>query len=218
MPRRGVVSGPWSVLGARHSLALRPWRHRPHLSLQSGPRRPGPRWDTPDAVFLQLLCSDGPWRRERSSADGWPGPKFCPSHARRGVSASQSAALVRGLRTQVPSSWDRRSRPSSPGAGLGKLTQCPHPVAPPFPLRASAGTQPGGPHGSLAPGWLPLAHLRLASSSEASPGGIAHRVLRGKKFCGKFWAKQISMGRIVSPSPQNIYIEVLTPKPQDPRA
>lgn len=96
------------------------------------PRWPGPRWDTPDAVFLQLLCSDGPWRRERSSADGWPGPKFCPSHARRGVSASQSAALVRGLRTQVPSSWDRRSRPSPPGAGLGKLTQCPHPVPPHF--------------------------------------------------------------------------------------
>lgn len=160
-----MVSGLWSVLGARHSLALRPWRHRPHLSLQSRPRWPGPRWDTPDAVFLQLLCSDGPWRRERSSADGWPGPKFCPSHARRGVSASQSAALVRGLRTQVPSSWDRRSRPSSPGAGLGKLTQCPHPVAPPFPPRASAGTQPGGPpwfsRPWLAPSCSPQARLQL---------------------------------------------------------
>lgn len=124
MPRRGVVSGLWSVLGARHSLALRPWRHRPHLSLQSGPRRPGPRWDTPDAVFLQLLCSDGPWRRERSSADGWPGPKFCPSHARRGVSASQSGAQDTGAQLLGPSvaplpPWGRpgKADPVSPSCG-----------------------------------------------------------------------------------------------------
>lgn len=155
-----MVSGLWSVLGARHSLALRPWRHRPHLSLQSGPRWPGPRWDTPDAVFLQLLCSDGPWRRERSSADGWPGPKFCPSHARRGVSASQSGAQDTGAQLLGPSvapllPWGRpgKADPVSPSCG------------PPFPPRASAGTQPGSPpwfsRPWLAPSCSPQARLQL---------------------------------------------------------
>lgn len=125
-----------------------------------------------------------------------------------GTGAQDTGAQLLGPSVAPLLPWGRpgKADPVSPSCG------------PPFPPRASAGTQPGGPHGFLAPGWLPLAHLRLASSSEASPGGIAHRVLRGKKFCGKFWAKQISMGRIVSPCPQNIYIEVLTPKPQDPRA
>lgn len=160
MPRRGVVSGLWSVLGARHSLALRPWRHRPHLSLQSGPRWPGPRWHTPDAVFLQLLCSDGPWRRERSSADGWPGPKFCPSHARRGVSASQSGAQDTGAQLLGPSvvpllPWGRpgKADPVSPSCG------------PPISSQGLSGDPAGRPlwfsRPWLAPSCSPQARLQL---------------------------------------------------------